>query len=96
MYPSPSSAYRPQIPQQQPPLIPQTINQNTHSLPPPPPSSSTHPYPQYNHNSNTAASGHPPLVPQPMARSTAGPINQQNNNLNGPLPVSILFCYFCV
>jgi hypothetical protein len=50
-------------------LIPQTTNQNTHSSSPPPLAatpSSTYPYPQYNHNSNAAMSGHPGQPPFPI------------------------------
>ncbi|CAF2797756.1 unnamed protein product [Rotaria sp. Silwood2] len=59
MYPSPASAYRPQVQQTQ--IVPQTTypqmtNQNSQPLPPPPPPpSSTYPYPHYNSNSNTSA-----------------------------------------
>src|SRR5690349_13285537 len=100
MYPSPSPAYRPQMPQQPPQLIPQTTNQNVRPTPPPPPpsvstASSTYPYLPYNYNSNSVASGHPgqpPLLPQPMpyamGGNTASSANQQNNNLNGPPSVS--------
>jgi hypothetical protein len=101
MYPAPSSVYRPQLPQpplppqqQQSQFISQTANPNIHPPPSAPTSSSTYPYPQYNYNSNLAASGHPgqpPLVPQPMPYSmggnTAAATSQQNNNLNGPLSV---------
>ncbi len=96
MYPPPSSLYRPQVPQQPPQLISQTMNQNVHPslpLPPGPPSSSAYPYQHSNYNSNSATSGHPGqplLVPQSMpyamGGSTTGATNQQNN-LNGPLTV---------
>jgi hypothetical protein len=92
MYPSPASAYRPQV--QQPQLIPQMPNQN--SQPP-----STYPYPQYSNNSNTAAAanttplppptypGQPPSFPQPMSYPMGGnTTNQQMNNINGSFLVS--------
>ncbi|CAF1088386.1 unnamed protein product [Adineta steineri] len=90
MYPAPSSAYRPQVPQP----IPQTMNQNTHPLPPPPPtsaSSSTYPYPQQNYTSNPPVAGYPgqpSVAPQPMhysmGGSTAAAMTQPHNNLHGP------------
>ena len=99
MYPSPSTVYRPQVLQQPSQLIPQTTNQNIHPSPPPPPtSSSSYPYTQYNHNSNAVTSGHPgqqpfspPTVPFGTATNVTGPTNQQNNNnLNNALSVSIM------
>jgi len=105
MYPSPASAYRPQV--QQPQFIPQMTNQNSQSPLPPP--SSTYPYPQYSNNSNATAStnnilppptatypghpGQPPPFPQPvpygMGGSTASTMNPQMNNINGSFPVNI-------
>ena len=93
MYPSPASAYRPQV--QQPQFIPQMSNQISQSPPPPPPSS-TYPYPY----SNTAAvpntapiptstyPGQPPPPPMPyaMGGATNGTPNQQMNHMNGPFP----------
>lgn len=107
MYPTPtSSLQRPPLPQQlqQPPpppptssssqLIPQhPMNQNVHPPLPTSSPSAAYPYPQYQYNTSSPASGHPgqpPLHPQPtssaMANNTA---NQQNNYLNGPVPVKI-------
>ncbi|CAF3776387.1 unnamed protein product [Rotaria sp. Silwood1] len=94
MYPSPSSAYRPQVSQQSSQFISSTTNQTAQpplpSRPPPPTLSSTYPYPQYNYNSNTTAaatahSGQSPPMPYGMGGSIVGATNQQNNNLNGPL-----------
>jgi hypothetical protein len=98
MYPSPATAYRPQ-------LIPQVTNQHPQ---PPPPSSSTYPHPQYNNNSNLAASantipqptltypghpGQPPPFPQPMpyamGGSTTATVHQPMNNINAQFLVSI-------
>ena len=87
MYPSPTSLYQPQVPQQPSQLIPQTSNQNIHPSPPPPSiptSSSTYPYPQNNYNSNSTLPGHP--VQQAMPYLTASATNQQNV----PLSVSII------
>jgi hypothetical protein len=90
MYPSPASAYRPQV--QQPQFIPQ-ISQP--SLPP----SSTYPYPY----SNTAAvpnTAHiatptypgqpPPPMPYAMGGATNGTPNQPMNHMNGPFPTVCL------
>ena len=92
MYPSPASAYRPQI--QQPQLIPQISNQN--SQPPP-----TYPYPQYNNNSNTAANTTPlsaptyPGQPPPMPYATGGnTANATNQQVNGSFSVSLLINKF--
>jgi hypothetical protein len=101
MYPAPSSAYRPQLPQQSTQFIPQTTNQNVHPPPPVPTASGTYPYPQHNHHLNSPASGHPgqpTLYPQPMPYAMGGSVasatNQQNNNLNGPLSVRMSLSFY--
>ncbi|CAF3954917.1 unnamed protein product [Rotaria sordida] len=96
MYPSPASAYRPQVQQQQQPqLIPQTTypqmtNQNSQ------PNSSNYPYPQYNSNSNIAPTskttpyltstypgqvGQIPQQPMPYAMGSST-INTGNQQVN--------------
>jgi hypothetical protein len=91
MYPPPSSAYRPQVSQQPPQLIPQTMDRNPHPSSAPPSSSSSYPYPQPNYNSTSAASGQPPpysqAMPYTMGGNTTGATYQQNTNLNGPASV---------
>ncbi|CAF1266761.1 unnamed protein product [Rotaria magnacalcarata] len=85
MYPSPASAYRPQVQQTQPmppPIYPQIPNQNA------PASSSNYPYPQYNNNGTTpyvpsTFPGQLPPMPYPMGGNTNGANNQQ---MNGPTP----------
>lgn len=98
MYPSPASAYQPQMSQQPPPqFIPQPPNPNFPAssplLSPSTTSTSNYPQPQYNYNSNPTSSaypGQPPLMPYGMstnAAAVAGVTNQQNNNPNGSLSV---------
>ncbi|CAF4570194.1 unnamed protein product, partial [Rotaria magnacalcarata] len=74
MYPSPASAYRPQVQQTQPmppPIYPQIPNQNA------PAPSSNYPYPQYNNNGTTpyvpsTFPGQLPPMPYPMGGNTNG------------------------
>ncbi len=64
MYPSPASAYRPQVPQQPQlipqPTYPQMTNQNSQPPPPPPSHLSTYPHPQYSNHSAATANIIPP------------------------------------
>jgi len=96
MYPSPASAYRPQVQQQQPQLIPQpTYPQMTNQNSQQPPPSSSYPHPQYSNNLSTTATpntippstltypghpGQPPPFPQPMPYAMGGNIPNQQTN----------------